>query len=457
MYTRSALFNPYLISCTLTRDPVLSTAENAWRTVKWYELEYVLTGEGGGFLKNCQPVRFMLEPSTLGFKKSQPFSYLALHIKNVCNFDIVLKIDMLFQQGNAFLIEPVRASLYSEGSLHGIPQKAGRLKLPAVFSGWVTFRTDGKNRTDIDMSGIQMELLEPGGRNGAMLLLDRPFFSGNSRLCLPEDFFNITDKNFNRLISDPGEGVAVWLKQGSSQGGWNGASISIAYNPRFQLARPGMVFFHRPGSKIKRVNGYAGIKLVFDSVYDAEWEYEYHKRVFENANAGHLNRFLARNENFEELKELERSKESFEFKEDFERIFENFVSGDRSLELRARFLELIYKLRMQEEHMGFCDRIKECLERDYRKNISLINLSKEEGVTPEHLCRSFKKVYGDSPVAYLIKVRLANARKLLLSTDLCINEIRDCCGFVSASYFYSAFKRSEGMAPGEYRDVFAGR
>lgn len=60
-------------------------------------------------------------------------------------------------------------------------------------------------------------------------------------------------------------------------------------------------------------------------------------------------------------------------------------------------------------------------------------------------------------MAYLVKVRLACARRLLLSTELSLNEIRDVCGFLSASYFYSVFKKNEGLAPGEYREVFAGR
>ena len=97
------------------------------------------------------------------------------------------------------------------------------------------------------------------------------------------------------------------------------------------------------------------------------------------------------------------------------------------------------------------------MDNEFNKDISLIRLSEEEGVTPEHLCRSFKRAYGDTPVAYLVKLRLTHARRLLLSTDLSVNEIRDCCGFLSSSYFYTAFKRREGMAPGRYREIYAGR
>lgn len=456
MYTQPALFNPHLISCTLTCDSTDKTPLNPWRTVKWYELEYVLTGEGGGLLKSCQPVWLKFEPSALGYEGLKSFSYLAVHIKNVCNFDICLKVCMLFGE-RPFEAEPVRSSLYPEGSLHGVPQKAGRLRLPAGFSGWVAFRSEQRDRPAEDMHGLEMELMEPDGRNGAMLLLDRPFFSGTSRLCLPQKCFNITKENFGGLVDNAQEGVAIWLKQGGTYADWNGASINIAYNPRFQLARPGMVFFHRPGSRIKRINGYTGIKLIFDAVYDDELEGEYQKRVFEDADSMHLEKLAKKSRDFEALKKLERLSGSVEFEAKFKNIFESFAAGGRGLELKAQLLDLIAKLPSCGENSSFCVRIKERLDRDYGQNLSLIGLSEEEGVTPEHLCRSFKKAYGDSPVAYLIKVRLAHARRLLLSTDLSVDEIKEYCGFLSASYFYAAFKRSEGLAPGEYRNVFAGR
>lgn len=461
MYTHPALLNPHLISCSLTGDSS-NQAPPPWRTVKWFELEYVLTGEGGGFLKSCQPLRLMLEPLLQDSEQQGRLSYLALHVKNVCNFALCLRVRALIGLQPLALGAPLRSSIYPDGCMRGVPQKAGRLRLPPGFSGWVAFRPGKKGAEyDVQTRGIEIELLEPGGRSGAMMLLDRPFFSPNSRLCLPRKFFNITGENFSQFIKTPPEGVAVWLKQGQSKGShesaWNGASINIAYNPRFQLARPGMVFFHKPGSRLRRINGYTGIKLIFDAFYDEFMAEEYRKRVFESAGQWHLERMAQKGRNFEALEKLNGALGGAQFEEKFRKIFDGFIQRGRSLELRARLLELIAQLPERGECSDFCIRIKERLDRDYNKNLSLLRLSEEEGVTPEHLCRSFKKAYGDSPVAYLVKVRLACARRLLLSTELSLNEIRDVCGFLSASYFYSVFKKNEGLAPGEYREVFAGR
>ena len=73
------------------------------------------------------------------------------------------------------------------------------------------------------------------------------------------------------------------------------------------------------------------------------------------------------------------------------------------------------------------------------------------GLNPEYLCRLFKRETGQSPIARLLDIRLSHARRLLLTTERPMKEIAVECGFVSETYFYTAFRRREGMAPGEYR------
>ena len=100
MYTHPALLNPHLISCSLTGDSS-NQAPPPWRTVKWFELEYVLTGEGGGFLKSCQPLRLMLEPLLQDSEQPGRLSYLALHVKNVCNFALCLRVRAAYRASTA--------------------------------------------------------------------------------------------------------------------------------------------------------------------------------------------------------------------------------------------------------------------------------------------------------------------------------------------------------------------
>lgn len=67
--------------------------------------------------------------------------------------------------------------------------------------------------------------------------------------------------------------------------------------------------------------------------------------------------------------------------------------------------------------------------------------------------KSFKKVTGESPNQYLLNLRLTQAKELLLSTSLGINEIADQTGFASVFYFSKHFKIKHGMSPNSFRKI----
>jgi len=65
--------------------------------------------------------------------------------------------------------------------------------------------------------------------------------------------------------------------------------------------------------------------------------------------------------------------------------------------------------------------------------------------------RDFQRRYQCSPRAYINKQRLAHARMLLHNTTQQISEISLNCGFESASYFISLFKKEFGHTPAAAR------
>jgi AraC-like DNA-binding protein len=72
--------------------------------------------------------------------------------------------------------------------------------------------------------------------------------------------------------------------------------------------------------------------------------------------------------------------------------------------------------------------------------------------SPEYLRKLFKKETGLSPLKYLTKIRLENAKKLLnvRSNDrnrLKIKEISEMCGFPDPLYFSRIFKKYYGHSP----------
>lgn len=73
------------------------------------------------------------------------------------------------------------------------------------------------------------------------------------------------------------------------------------------------------------------------------------------------------------------------------------------------------------------------------------------GLTQFHFSRRFKKATGITPHQYLIRVRLAEARRLLATTCLAIEEIAHRCGYSTHAHFTSVFARGIGMTPAAFR------
>lgn len=68
--------------------------------------------------------------------------------------------------------------------------------------------------------------------------------------------------------------------------------------------------------------------------------------------------------------------------------------------------------------------------------------------TVSHL---FKEYTNQSVKKYINNLRLKQAEKLLLTTDLPIGNIATLCGFTDTNYFSTAFKKSVGLSPVKYR------
>lgn len=85
------------------------------------------------------------------------------------------------------------------------------------------------------------------------------------------------------------------------------------------------------------------------------------------------------------------------------------------------------------------------------EDLSIHILAKEAALSPYYFARSFKTYTGVSPHQYILALRMNIARYLLSSTDLTVQDITLRCGFADSSIFCAAFKRIEGVTPGDYR------
>lgn len=72
-------------------------------------------------------------------------------------------------------------------------------------------------------------------------------------------------------------------------------------------------------------------------------------------------------------------------------------------------------------------------------------------MTPTYFSRKFKRVTGIGYKEYLNHVRLKEAARLLLETELSVTEIALACGFSDGNYFGDLFKKEKGISPRVYR------
>lgn len=93
--------------------------------------------------------------------------------------------------------------------------------------------------------------------------------------------------------------------------------------------------------------------------------------------------------------------------------------------------------------------VREYLEDNYARNVSLDEMAALAGLSSYHLIRVFRNEVGLPPHAYLQQVRIHRARQLL-STGTTLVEVAYDTGFVDQSHFTKQFKKLVGVTPGQY-------
>ena len=90
----------------------------------------------------------------------------------------------------------------------------------------------------------------------------------------------------------------------------------------------------------------------------------------------------------------------------------------------------------------------------FTEDVDLDFLSRNAGVTKNHLCRVYRSQTGMTIMERLRQLRLQKARTLLIETDLSISDICYDSGFHDLSHFYRCFAGMTGKNPGDYRRLF---
>ena len=91
------------------------------------------------------------------------------------------------------------------------------------------------------------------------------------------------------------------------------------------------------------------------------------------------------------------------------------------------------------------------LEYNYFQSIDVGALAKQLGFTRAYFSTLFSQKTGESPYAYLTKVRIRKAKEFLLDPSRSVEEIAYSTGFSSIQRFSEMFKKATGCSPTQYR------
>lgn len=88
---------------------------------------------------------------------------------------------------------------------------------------------------------------------------------------------------------------------------------------------------------------------------------------------------------------------------------------------------------------------------NYNKKLSLNDMALRFHISKSYLSKKFKRVTGFGFKEYIVNIRIKNACRMLLETDMSITDIAFECGFNDSNYFGDAFRHVKGVSPNKYR------
>jgi AraC-like DNA-binding protein len=81
-------------------------------------------------------------------------------------------------------------------------------------------------------------------------------------------------------------------------------------------------------------------------------------------------------------------------------------------------------------------------------------LAARSNMSTSYFRRLFKRIFFQTPMQYLLSIRIDKVKELLLTEQLSISEVSQMVGFSSVFYFDYVFKKETGMTPTEYIDLY---
>lgn len=108
---------------------------------------------------------------------------------------------------------------------------------------------------------------------------------------------------------------------------------------------------------------------------------------------------------------------------------------------------------LEPSNLQLFSRVEMYLKEHIYGKISLDRLVEEFRFSKTHLSHVFKSCCGKTILTHYNDLKIEEAKRLILDTDLNLSQISDLLEFSSIHYFSRLFKKKTGMMPSEYRQT----
>jgi transcriptional regulator GlxA family with amidase domain len=111
----------------------------------------------------------------------------------------------------------------------------------------------------------------------------------------------------------------------------------------------------------------------------------------------------------------------------------------------------------QQHHDDKINLAQDYLHENFTAPFTIDDVAQRVGMSTRNFTRRFKQATGEPPVAYLHKLRINHAKRLLETDYKTIQQVCYEVGYEDIPFFRKIFKRYTGLAPKEYKLRFAGK
>ena len=106
---------------------------------------------------------------------------------------------------------------------------------------------------------------------------------------------------------------------------------------------------------------------------------------------------------------------------------------------------------VSEAKFAVANKIREFIDRNIEKKLTLEFISEELFVSIPHIERVFKETFHITPSKYISQRKINQVATLLITTNYSIEDIANQLGYSDAKYLSKCFKKAKGISPLQYR------